>query len=221
MRRVVPILAITALFRGLSSLTQAMDGGIPRSMRTTLPRPALAGAAVLIAILAAVLFTGPPAWAQGENEDLIQVTVSFSFASNEYVAEGGTYSIGVELSADPKREVVIPITFTERGGASAADYSVVPSSVTFSSKECSDEDDENCYETYKSFEFTAAEDSEDDDGESVQLGFGSPLRPGSAWDRFSRRHCGSPTVARSIRGWRRPASGSQHTSSTTEGASAT
>ena len=147
-------------------------------MRTTPPRPALTGAAVLIAILAAVLFTGPPAWAQGENEDLIQVTVSFSFTSNEYVAEGGTYSIGVELSADPKREVVIPITFTERGGASAADYSVVPSSVTFSSKECHDEDDENCYETYKSFEFTVAEDSEDDDGESVQLGFGSPLPAG-------------------------------------------
>ena len=38
-------------------------------MRTTPPRPALAAAAVLIAILAAVLFTGPPAWAQGESDD--------------------------------------------------------------------------------------------------------------------------------------------------------
>ena len=178
MRKLVPILAITAFFRGLPSVARTMDGGIPRSMRTTPPRPALAGAAVLIAILAAVLFTGPPAWAQGENEDLIQVTVSFTFPSNGYVAEGGTYSIGVDLSADPKREVVIPITFTERGGASAADYSGVPSSVTFSSEECYDEDDENCYETYKSFEFTAAEDSEDDDGESVQLVFGSPLPAG-------------------------------------------
>ena len=84
----------------------------------------------------------------------------------------------MELSADPKREVVIPITFTERGGASAADYSVMPSSVTFSSEECYDEDDQNCYETNKSFEFTVAEDSEDDDGESVQLGFGSPLPAG-------------------------------------------
>ena len=176
MRKLVPILAITALSRGLTSAARTINGSIPRSTRTTPRRPALAGAAVLIAILAAVLFTGPPAWAQGENEDLIQVTVSFDLSSG-FAAEGGTTKIWVELSADPQREVVIPITVTERGGASSADYSSVPSSVTFSTEECYDSDYDTCYETYKSVTFAATEDS-DDDGESVQLGIGSPLPAG-------------------------------------------
>ena len=163
MRKLVPILAITALSRVLTSAARTINGSIPRSTRTTPRRPALAGASVLIAILAAVLFTGRPALAQGDSIDLPQVTVSF-FSDSFTAVEGETITIGVELSAEPEREVVIPITVTNRGGASSADYSGVPSSVTIDS----DED-------YTSFRFTAAEDS-DDDGESVQLGFG-PLLP--------------------------------------------
>ena len=104
------------------------------------------------------------------------MTVSFDLSSG-FAAEGGTTKIWVELSADPQREVVIPITVTERGGASSADYSSVPSSVTFSTEECYDSDYDTCYETYKSVTFAATEDS-DDDGESVQLGIGSPLPAG-------------------------------------------
>ena len=73
------------------------------------------------------------------------------------------------LSESPDREVVIPITATNQGGASSADY-VVPMSVTF------DPDDK-----YKSITFEAAEDTIDDDGESVLLSFGVPLPAGSAW----------------------------------------
>ena len=178
MRKLVPILAITALFRGLSSLTQAMDGGILRSMRTTPARPVLAGAAVLLGILAAVLFTGQSASAQSDSDALPRVTVSFSDLIGKYVAEGGSTTIGVTLSEDPQREVVIPITVTNRGGATPADYSSLPSSVTFSSEECYDDEDDNCYETYKSFSFAPSEDSEDDDGESVQFGIGAPLPAG-------------------------------------------
>ncbi len=142
-----------------------------------------AGAALLIAILAVVLFTGPPASGQSENEGLNQVTVSFS--SGLYVVdEGGTRAIYVSLSDDPGREVIIPITATGLGGATPADYSGVPQTVTFSRAEkCFDSDgvsieDGICYETSKSFTITAAQDDDDDDGERVLLGFGAPLPAG-------------------------------------------
>ena len=82
------------------------------------------------------------------------------------VQEGRTVFVSVWLSESPDREVVIPITATNQGGASSADY-VVPMSVTF------DPDDK-----YKSITFEAAEDTIDDDGESVLLGFGAPLPEG-------------------------------------------
>ena len=66
------------------------------------------------------------------------------------------------LSADPERTVTIPITKTDLGGASGTDYSGVPPSIVF-----------NAGDTEKSFTFTAIDDSEDDDGESVKLTFGA------------------------------------------------
>ena len=149
---------------------------------TQITRRPLAAAALLIAILAVVLFTGPPASAQSENEGLNQVTVWFD--SNLYlVHEGRTVSVWVVLSDDPGREVIIPITATGLGGVSPADYSGVPQTVTFSTEEeCFDSDGEIieggiCYETSKYFTITAAEDV-DDDGESVLLGFGATLPAG-------------------------------------------
>ena len=97
------------------------------------------------------------------------VTVSYGsrfYDSNVLVSEGYSVLIQVRLSAEPGREVTIPITVTHRGGATPADYSGVPASVTFASGE-----------TRKSFRFTAAEDGEDD-GESVVLGFGASLPTG-------------------------------------------
>ena len=65
----------------------------------------------------------------------------------------------VTLSADPERTVVIPVTKTaNQGGATAEDYSGVPASVTF-----------NSGQTSRTFTFTAAQDTVDDDGESVKL----------------------------------------------------
>ncbi len=88
--------------------------------------------------------------------------VSVSFASSEYtVDEGGTGYVNVSLSADPERELEIPITTTRQGGASAADFSVSTRTVTFESGE-----------TLKTIDFTATQDSVDDDDESVILGFG-------------------------------------------------
>ena len=56
-----------------------------------------------------------------------QVTVWFGAAAYT-AAEGGSVSVAVRLSADPNRTVAIPITTTNQGGASAADYSGVPAS---------------------------------------------------------------------------------------------
>ena len=95
------------------------------------------------------------------DDDDPQVKVSFGAASYT-VAEGGTVEVTVTLSADPEREVVIPLTTTEQDGATGADYSNVPESVTFESGD-----------TSKTFTFEATDDALDDDGESVTLGFGA------------------------------------------------
>ena len=57
--------------------------------------------------------------------------------SSYTVAEGGTQTVTVTLSADPERTIIIPIEKTDQGGADSADYSGVPSSVTFNAGEMS------------------------------------------------------------------------------------
>ena len=64
------------------------------------------------------------------DDDVPAVTVQFSQGSYT-VAEGATQSVTVTLSADPERTVVVPIVTVNQGTASDADYSGVPSSVTF------------------------------------------------------------------------------------------
>ena len=87
-------------------------------------------------------------------------TVSFG-ASSYTVAEGGSQSMTVTLSADPERRVTIPIAATPQGDTTAADYSV-PTSVTF-----------NAGDTSQTITFNATQDTDDDDGESVVLAFGT------------------------------------------------
>ena len=99
------------------------------------------------------------------DDDVPQVTVMFG-ADAYTVAEGDTVTVTVTLSADPERTVVIPLTATNQGSATSADYTV-PTSVTFNADEMS-----------KTITFTAADDSIDDDGESVLLGFGASLPTG-------------------------------------------
>ena len=78
------------------------------------------------------------------------------------MAEGGSVIVTLDLSADPERRVAIPLTSTEQDGATGADYSGVPASLTFISGEES-----------RTFTLRATQDSVDDDGESVRLGFGT------------------------------------------------
>ena len=95
-----------------------------------------------------------------------RVTVMFGSAAYT-AAEGGQVEVTVTLSADPERTVVIPIEEMLEDGATSGDYSVVPSNVTFASGE-----------TSQTITFTATQDTEDDDGEGVQLSFGAPLPAG-------------------------------------------
>ena len=90
---------------------------------------------------------------------IVDVTVSFSQATYR-VDEGDMVYVSVTLSADPERTVEIPISTDNQGGATASDYTVTPTTVTF-----------NSGETSKSLTFTATQDDVDDDDESVNLGF--------------------------------------------------
>ena len=92
-------------------------------------------------------------------DDLPQVAVSFD-ARSATVAEGGRVRVSLSLSADPKRTVTIPITVTNRGGATDRDHTGVPPRVTFEAGE-----------TAQTLTLRATRDSDEDDGEWVVLGF--------------------------------------------------
>ena len=95
--------------------------------------------------------------------------VLFSAESYE-VKEGETVTVAVRLidqTGDPVRSVEIALTAMPGGGATAADYSGVPKSVTITAPA-----------TEAGFVFTAVADDPFDDGETVVLGFRRPLSSG-------------------------------------------
>ena len=98
-----------------------------------------------------------------DDDDVPSVEVSFELATYS-VNEGSTVEVKVKLSADPERQVIIPITTNEQDGASSNDYSPMPDNVTFQAGE-----------TEVILDFIATSDSLNDDGESVKLSFGSQL----------------------------------------------
>ena len=100
------------------------------------------------------------------DDDVPSVTVSFEQGSYT-VAEGSTVTVKVKLDSDPERTVTIPLTKANQDGASSADYSGVPANVVF-----------NASDTEKSFTFSATADDDNDDGESVKLGFDNSLPAG-------------------------------------------
>ena len=118
--------------------------------------------------LPASVTAGSPATATVNITDNDDPAVTVSFGASSYtVAEGSSLTVTVELSGAPEREVEVALTHTAQGNTTAADYSGVPTSVTFASDE-----------TSKTFTFTAAADDADDDGDSVVLGFETPLPDG-------------------------------------------
>ena len=107
-----------------------------------------------------------------------QVTASFE-ASNYTALEGDSVTVAVVLDQDPERDVTVEIVPVNQGGATDADYSGVPQEVVFAKGE-----------TRKEFTFTATDDEEDDDGESVLLRIGAALP-----DRVSAGSANEATVS--------------------------
>ena len=94
--------------------------------------------------------------------------VSVSFSSRRYeVMEGQQVEVVVELSEALDDPITIMLTTANLGGATGADYSGIPESVTFAPGE-----------TRKSFTVLATDDAADESGEGVELGFGTPLPEG-------------------------------------------
>ncbi len=118
------------------------------------------------------------------DNDFPSLEVFFSAPASIVVAEGSSGVVTVTLSADPEREIVIPVTITERAGPdgdaptdggtapgdyilSHADYDSMTGDLTF-----------RAGDTSKTLTFAATTDDADDDDEVVTLGFGSSLPNG-------------------------------------------
>ena len=86
------------------------------------------------------------------------------FGASSYTAtEGGAdATVTVELSEAVGSSTTIPLRPTNRGGATDADYTGVPPNVTFGASQ-----------TSTTFTVTAVDDSDNDRGESVRIGFGT------------------------------------------------
>ena len=97
MRRLVPILAIPALFRGLTSAPLIILE-IPRSMRTTPLRPALAGAVVMLVIMALILGMESVAHAQSTAPTVSTVSITSNPGSDNTYATGDTITVSVTFS---------------------------------------------------------------------------------------------------------------------------
>ena len=91
-------------------------------------------------------------------------SVHVSFGASNYEAyEGGAgVQVIVQLDDPAPLEIVIPITAMGMNGATSADWTGVPSNVTFASGD-----------TQKTFIVMAYDDQVEDDGESVEIGFGT------------------------------------------------
>ena len=110
-----------------------------------------------------------------DNDGVEPVTVAFGAATYTATEDGSGAAVRVELDTAPGRSVTVPLTKANGGGATAADYSGIPETVTFGASQ-----------TARTFTVTATDDSVDDGGESVSIGFG-PLPAGVS--------AGSPAAA--------------------------
>ena len=105
-------------------------------------------------------------WEDGDvlQVKLIELPVTATFDAAAYGSdEGGSVEVTVTLGASfAKKTVTLPLTVTGVGGATAADYSGVPSELVFAPGE-----------TEKTFTVELTDDDVDDDDESVTLSFGT------------------------------------------------
>ena len=102
---------------------------------------------------------GSPNRSTVEIRDAIQV----SFADSTYMVQEGGPGVEVMVKLNkPGNNLHVPLTADGEGGADESDFTGVPQEVVF-------EDDE----TEKTFTFVAMKDTEEENGEMVNLGFGA------------------------------------------------
>ena len=104
-------------------------------------------------------------WMDGDvvNAILSELPVTATFDAAAYGSdEGGSVDVTVTLGDYFEKTVTLPLTATGVGGATAADYSGVPSELVFAPGE-----------TEKTFTVELTDDDVDDDDETVTLGFGT------------------------------------------------
>ena len=114
-------------------------------------------------------------WSPARIVNTAPVLVTFGASSYTATEGGAAATVTVALSEAVGSSTTIPLTPTNRGGATNADYTGVPPNVTFGAAQ-----------TSMTFTVTAVDDSDNDRGESVRIGFGT-LPPGVA--------AGSPATA--------------------------
>ena len=95
-----------------------------------------------------------------EDKGLVELTVSFGQAEYE-IREGQEADIEVEVSPAADRRVEVPLVVALQGGATDADYSVVPAKVVFEEGE-----------SQGTISLKVLADEVDDPGESIVLSFG-------------------------------------------------
>ena len=108
-----------------------------------------------------------------DNDDPNSVEIYFHNANYNAHEDGSPVTVLVAMDPVPDREITIPITFTRNGGLSAADHSPVTTSVTFGPEV-------HRYHNipaYREIEIWAIDDSEDDDGEYMDITFGNVSDP--------------------------------------------
>ena len=96
-----------------------------------------------------------------DDDPVVEVT----FGAAAYTAsEGGSpVTVTVSVDKDPERELTIPLTAAHAGGTMGEDYTGVPEEVVFESGGA----------LFRTFAVTAVDDEVDDDGERVELAFGT------------------------------------------------
>ena len=110
---------------------------------------------------------GLPSWIEPSAFNPCTPRVSFDSATY-MVREGSPVDVVVNLDSYDQTTVTIPLVTTDLGGASPADYSGVPVNIPFV-----DSGDEDSGSEQHTFAVTATDDSDNDDGESVMLTFGT------------------------------------------------
>ena len=96
------------------------------------------------------------------DQEMLTVRFDVSAGVSRSIREGGSSYLGVSLDQATDKQLVIPLTVTNLGGATAADYSGVPTNVTF---QPGDED--------SGVIVRAVDDAEEDPGEGFQVSFGT------------------------------------------------